>query len=126
MHAADQRKTLVIDGVAAEHLPEEIMAGAQCVVGLIDRRIARRRLPFKPGRHSRQEHFPLSVMNAAPDLTGLRGRWQEGRRRRTHRWQRRMPKGAHMAQGTQGAGALPLGAMGNNAVEDVRRNETAQ
>ena len=37
-----------------------------------------------------------------------------------------VPQAAYVGQGAQGPGALLFGAVGDDAVEDVRRNETVE
>lgn len=37
-----------------------------------------------------------------------------------------VPQAAHVGQGAEGAGALLFGAVGDDAIEDVRRNEAVE
>ncbi|MCY1533670.1 hypothetical protein D9M68_690100 [compost metagenome] len=68
VHGADQRKAAIIDRVAPEYLPEELMGGAKRVIGFIRRRIASGLLAFDARGHAGQLHQALRIMNAAPRL----------------------------------------------------------
>ncbi|MNM95268.1 hypothetical protein D3C81_1077020 [compost metagenome] len=106
MHAADQGKSLVIDRVATQHLPEEIIAGSQCIVSFIDGRIACGRLAFHSHRHTRQQHFVLGVVQAALDHSRLSGRRQNRPLRRPRRWPGIGQQVLHMMQGDHRRRAL--------------------
>jgi len=126
MHAANQGKTLVVDGVATKHFPEEIVARTERIVGFIDRRITTSGLSLKTHRHTGQEHFPQRIINAA-----LHRPWflvlQEYRRsRRARRCPWRVPQGSNMSQRGHRAVTLVLGTVRDDTVEYVRRDKAAQ
>ena len=126
MHGANQGKTLIVDRVAAMHFPEEIIARPQGVIGFVDRWVTCRRLALNAHRHPRQEHLALGVMDTALGQAGPSGRWQQGGRRRA-RWRARsVAQRTHVGEGALRTGTLPLGAAGDDAVEDIGRNETVR
>ncbi|MNL39830.1 hypothetical protein D3C87_1621380 [compost metagenome] len=108
MHTADQRQTFVVDRVAPQHFPEEVIGGAQRIVGFIDCRIARGRLTFQAHRHSRQEHLVLRIVHAALDHARFSGQRQNRPLRWPRRWAGIGQQALYVTQGGHRRRALRL------------------
>jgi hypothetical protein len=126
MHAADQGKAFVVDGVTLQHSPEKIIGGAEGVVGFVYRWVTAGRLAFQAYWLARQLHGVLRIMHAALGMASLAGLGQLGGYGWMNGWARVVAQVVHVGQGAEGAGTLLLGAMGDDAVENVRRDETVE
>ncbi|KFJ58507.1 Uncharacterised protein [Bordetella bronchiseptica] len=117
VHAGHQRPPRAIERMAAVGLPEQRIGRAQMIVGLVDRHVGMRGLPFGPHQRARQLQAAAGIVHLPVDLPGrARGR---GHRRRGK------PHGALAgvdAQGVDGARAQPRVGRLRQPVQQVRRH----
>ena len=118
VHGGVERMPAVVDRVAAVDLLEQLPARAHTGVRLVDRRVARRRLPLRAHQAARERGLVAGVVDRAVRATGDRFA------ARSLSLGTQVPVGAEGVAHT-GLQVPALGRVAGEGVEQVRRDELA-